>query len=646
MVKFIKENSNDRIKLKRLELAWAYSNAKAGPGSVSSPAIAPRARIGGRGGKRKVSWFLKLIGAQQKKREGESISNARPTGVHATPKLARSSIGIDLKDGETITREKRATNPELDAKLFDAVKRLQVEEVKSLIAAGGNSNAKELYNNRHKTLLHQAISYSMLDRKDAHLSEVVACLLDAGADIDGIDGFFKDRTPVFQASYHGLWKLVPYLIERGADTSIRDRDGTTVFGYFYSRYRDGDRGCYEILDILARATDDGRSWLQSAEGQSWSREWKRIQEAERSSIDPRIGVNESPRADIPERQPIPPAATPNPPPLLAASQSIPATPPQPTVPRVPSVAASDQSASFHEAARTRDLATLKAMLKDNPDLVFTKYRDGKTPLHWAAWWGHKDVAELLLANKADVNARADTYGNSPDSGNTPLHTTVSAAASDYSWVKEGHKDVGELLLAHGADVNAENSHGWTPLYRAAGRNSAVAEFLRQHGGQVTTRVTTVEEAVRVGGLEKAKALLRERPGVVFSKDTSGNTPLHWAAKNGYKDVAELLLANAANVNAWGDKGDTPLHWAAFRGHEDVAELFLANGANVDVKNADEWTPLHAAADAGCKGVVTLLLANRADVNAENNARSTPLYRAVVEGHEDVAEILRQHGGHE
>jgi ankyrin repeat protein len=44
-------------------------------------------------------------------------------------------------------------------------------------------------------------------------------------------------------------------------------------------------------------------------------------------------------------------------------------------------------------------------------------------------------------------------------------------------------------------------------------------------------------------------------------------------------------------------------------------------------------------------VVTLLLANGADVNAENNAGSTPLYLAVVEGHENVVELLHQHGAH-
>ena len=37
-----------------------------------------------------------------------------------------------------------------------------------------------------------------------------------------------------------------------------------------------------------------------------------------------------------------------------------------------------------------------------------------TLLHYAALKNHKDLAELLLANKADVNAK-DNYGN------TPLH---------------------------------------------------------------------------------------------------------------------------------------------------------------------------------------------------------------------------------
>jgi len=70
--------------------------------------------------------------------------------------------------------------------------------------------------------------------------------------------------------------------------------------------------------------------------------------------------------------------------------------------------------------------------------VNAKNNPGWTPLHMAIAKGHKDVAELLLANKADVNAKCN-------SGSLPLH--IVAANCD-------RKDIAELLLAHGgAGVN-------------------------------------------------------------------------------------------------------------------------------------------------------------------------------------------------
>jgi len=42
----------------------------------------------------------------------------------------------------------------------------------------------------------------------------------------------------------------------------------------------------------------------------------------------------------------------------------------------------------------------------------------------------------------------------------------------------------------------------------------------------------------------------------------------------------------------------------------------------------------------------LLLANKTEVNATNNEGETPLHVAVAKGHKEVAELLRQHGGHE
>jgi len=108
-------------------------------------------------------------------------------------------------------------------------------------------------------------------------------------------------------------------------------------------------------------------------------------------------------------------------------------------------------------------------------------------------------------------------------------------------------------------------------------------------------------------------------------------------------MAELLLANKADVNAKNLQNETPLNVAAFTGQTDVAELLIGNRADVNNKNKMGDTPLHWAAANGKKDFVDLLLANRATVNAENNSGVTPLDCAVSNGHEVVAELLRQHG---
>jgi len=157
----------------------------------------------------------------------------------------------------------------------------------------------------------------------------------------------------------------------------------------------------------------------------------------------------------------------------------------------------------------------------------------------------------------------------------------------------------------------------------------------------------IHDAAKRGDVETVRKLLKGDPNLVFSQDvSSGATPLHYAAQEGHKDVAELLLANHADVNAKTFNGATPLHLAAQRGHKDVVELLLANHARVNAKALNGATPLHVAAAFGQKDVVEVLLANHAEVNVTANEGDTPLRVAEQEGHEDVADLLRRHGGHE
>jgi ankyrin repeat protein len=233
--------------------------------------------------------------------------------------------------------------------------------------------------------------------------------------------------------------------------------------------------------------------------------------------------------------------------------------------------------SAHDAAGNGDLEKVRALLAADPALVFSKdAEDGMTPLHRAAENGLADVAELLLAGKADVNA-VSAHGMTP----------FLAA------VKNHHMEVARLLLARGADVNAGYfPPDWKPLHYAAFHGHAdMVELLLAHGVKVDAEVYY-------------------RDATQFNIE--GLTPLLLAAEEGHKEVVALLLAGGADVNAHDmQEGWTPLHFAASLGHKEVVELLLAGKANINAGNYDDLTPLHYAMAEGHKPVVDLLLASGA-----------------------------------
>ena len=156
--------------------------------------------------------------------------------------------------------------------------------------------------------------------------------------------------------------------------------------------------------------------------------------------------------------------------------------------------ADPQGSAFRRAAANGDVVRMRALLQDNPRLVFSEDKSGGTALQYAALHNRKDAAEFLLANKAEVDARDDL-------GITPLYT---AAAKDSI-------DVVRVLIAAKANVNAKDSHGATPL--------AVAAYN--------------------GHTDVAEVLLERGAGVNLMNGC-GATPLYWAKKNGHKSMEDLL----------------------------------------------------------------------------------------------------------
>ena len=159
----------------------------------------------------------------------------------------------------------------------------------------------------------------------------------------------------------------------------------------------------------------------------------------------------------------------------------------------------------------------------------------------------------------------------------------------------------------------------------------------------------LHDAAKEGNLKKVKSLI-EKGADVSVKNDRGITPLHFAGTRGYKDIAELLISKGADVNAETKKGYTPLHWAAMDGHIKVADLLITGGANVNSnKTPIKATPLYWAARKGYMDVVKLLISKGANINAKTidtgpMPEYTPLSVARTYGHNDVAKLIRKHGG--
>ena len=87
------------------------------------------------------------------------------------------------------------------------------------------------------------------------------------------------------------------------------------------------------------------------------------------------------------------------------------------------------------------------------------------------------------------------------------------------------------------------------------------------------------QSVRDGNIEAVKQHLAAGADVNAKYGLTGETPLHDAAYGGHKEIAELLIANGANVNAKSEsvlfKGRTPLDSA--EGETEIADLLRKHG---------------------------------------------------------------------
>ncbi len=285
--------------------------------------------------------------------------------------------------------------------------------------------------------------------------------------------------------------------------------------------------------------------------------------------------------------------------------------------------------------------------------------DGLTPLLLAAKEGHVQVAHELLNE-----APASVMQGDEDAGNTALHFAA----------QEGRVPMVELLLARGADVNALNNFHQTPLHLAATWNEAlVVHRLLECGadpaavddqGKTPLELARMQEhmelwhamlgsqlrrATATGDLLAVMSALTSGALVDSKNNTSGDTSLHVAAKNGHASIIGTLLDHTpdpvGSLSILNDAGDAPLHVAARAGEiEGIRIILSVPGIDPNMVNSEGDTALHIAAGEGWMQAVQELFKGDADLNKCSEGRgSTALHDAACDANLAMVKNLLQLG---
>ncbi|GJN31042.1 hypothetical protein PR202_gb19396 [Eleusine coracana subsp. coracana] len=276
-----------------------------------------------------------------------------------------------------------------------------------------------------------------------------------------------------------------------------------------------------------------------------------------------------------------------------------------------------EEVDFFGAVQSGDLGRLAAALTARPSLLGrTTLFDRLSALHIAAAHGHLQVVSLAL----DLCLH-------PDVVNRHKQTALMLAAM------HGKTDCVRRLLDAGANiVMFDSSHGRTCLHYAAYYGHA--ESLR-----------AILSAAKSTPVSQSWGFAR----FVNVRDDTGATPLHLAARQGWRRCVHVLLENGAIVSASsGAFGRIPYEVAVKRGHVACAALLNPSSAEPLVwpsalKFISELEP-----DAKALLEAALMEANRERerriLNGTKNALASPsrseagAHDAAISEASDAAEV--------
>jgi ankyrin repeat protein len=431
----------------------------------------------------------------------------------------------------------------------------------------------------------------------------------------------QDATPLMVATRRGYEKLVKFLLEKGADPALKDREGFTALAWARKLGKDAiarllqehgapalefEEGSAEAA-LLAAATkgDVGRLKQLLAKGVDVNLKRGTDEDAERTAL---MSAAEHGRVETAQF-------------LIQSGADVNAACGHGWL-------ETNNKTALMYAAQNGHAGIIRLLLEHKAK-VNAKDREanggGRAALHYAAENGHAEALTVLLDAGAPVDFR------------TAEGTTALALACG-----GGHPAAVQLLLERGANPNAADKSDVTPLCHAAsGGYAAVVALLLKSGANPEPKGESPLQAATTSGHDEVVKLLLSA-GVKVARDKKAN--LTEAAMMGGIKVVRALLQAGADPNQADEEGFTPLMGAVRAGNAEVIEALLQAGANVNAVNQENDTALDLAYDniqAGKGQAKFLELLGKGELDGETKQAIATLKRAQTD---EFVELLKKHGG--
>ena len=267
----------------------------------------------------------------------------------------------------------------------------------------------------------------------------------------------------------------------------------------------------------------------------------------------------------------------------------------------PSPAGSKKDTSFNESMRS-DSELIAASAKGNTRRVEERIaaharidsRDGqrRTPLMYACWNAHKDVAIRLLAAGANPELK-DRSGNN---------------AFDYA-AGRGQTAMLDFLFEYTHTKDDQHYGQYAQLMRA----TLSSDISQLPPGKLVT---------------------------INQINPEGQAPLHIAAGNGFAPLVEALIERGANVNLANGNRQTPLLWAAWNNRADAVETLLKHGASTKETDLGGNTSLIMAVQNGSVAAAKMLLKYGADKYAVNKQGKNAVIIAEDKNLSELVDLMK------